>query len=848
MSDYIPTSEDLELEAMIDNMSDEQLSAITEQMMEAARESEIDEEMDSLAESIIGEVMLEATGDTSNWRDLKTPEELLKWMDCIQYGYVTGSGVPIKWNDDDKQFDQMYRLQTPDQLAKSKHGVCWDQCELEREWFEKHHYKFQTYFIEIVGKNDTPSHTFLLYFDKGRVKWLEHSWHDMRGIHPYDSVQKALADIIRKYKSDHKDIKGDLFITQYKKPAENIKTMKQFMQHCIDSDAVYEESVAYDPMMESISVDDLPNVMYFGSPNKHEELKGKVFLSPLAGIASIFCVDTMAILRRYAIEELGHTISRNSVNFGYDEYTAPTPKLKKPLSTIHIKHNIPKFQRTTVGRSKGYIHVVDVSKVKDKLHQYKEQPIEREVYYESDEPLPIMRITEHEVKWTFSYDEERSYEFGDGFVEEIEFDEMVLAGDLPPRKYSMKEMAYHILFANDQSDVDLRGFVDYDESPLIDGLLKYADMINNMPFDPSQVDRHLLSYAMEDTIDAVLCKPMNINFEHLSVVDYDPDTDPVFDDWTSLHGYFESIYDDLDYLEEKSQGKLKYCFRLVKDAATKNLVKIVYELDPDKIELIGPQWDSASTQIAKKDKDGVQRKGHMNFAARLMPIRIVDVKTGKSLDKVTADGIMTSRVNGVEKHDPPITYEVGKLEPRSTYKSTSYFKHQPDKSLVFGGQVQSAIDKDGSARLVSSTGDHIGTVNTARGVKTSKIVQRDQKESMLSNDAYKNRARKLQRISDTIKDLDAKHLNSIQDAIRHNHNISTIHIHSIDKIKSIAFDIRKTINSVLGKASQRNMDDILARYNKLVGFIRSYNDDMRKTGNSDLCINVGGGTDTLRHT
>ena len=58
-------------------------------------------------------------------------------LENIQYGYIY-EGKDI--SDDQYQFGTYYRLQSPDKLLDSKYGVCWDQVELERLWFEKNNY------------------------------------------------------------------------------------------------------------------------------------------------------------------------------------------------------------------------------------------------------------------------------------------------------------------------------------------------------------------------------------------------------------------------------------------------------------------------------------------------------------------------------------------------------------------------------------------------------------------------------------------------------------------------------------------------------------------------------------
>ena len=74
---------------------------------------------------------------------IKTPEELLTFMDCINYGFTDKDGI----NYTDEQFEEnvfdKWYLSSPERLLKVKYGHCFDQVELEREWFTKKNYKIQ---------------------------------------------------------------------------------------------------------------------------------------------------------------------------------------------------------------------------------------------------------------------------------------------------------------------------------------------------------------------------------------------------------------------------------------------------------------------------------------------------------------------------------------------------------------------------------------------------------------------------------------------------------------------------------------------------------------------------------
>ena len=112
--------------------------------------------------------------------------EIMDVMNSISYGFLDDDGNnildtnPLKWEE------EIY-LQTPEELLKSRCGVCWDQVELERYLFELHKIPCKTYFIYFSENDMIPSHTFLTFQDNDHYYWFEHSWYDEKGIHEYNT-------------------------------------------------------------------------------------------------------------------------------------------------------------------------------------------------------------------------------------------------------------------------------------------------------------------------------------------------------------------------------------------------------------------------------------------------------------------------------------------------------------------------------------------------------------------------------------------------------------------------------------------------------------------------------------
>lgn len=155
-------------------------------------------------------------------------EKIMDVMNEIEYGFKDEEGNniidnnPKKW---DNEFDSFYYLQSPDELLKTKCGVCWDQVELERFLFAKNEIHSKTFFIYILDGDMLPSHTFLTYENDNKYYWFEHSWKKYKGIHEYNTESQLLLDIINKFRNDHKEVSKNapLYLYEYQKPKEHIK-------------------------------------------------------------------------------------------------------------------------------------------------------------------------------------------------------------------------------------------------------------------------------------------------------------------------------------------------------------------------------------------------------------------------------------------------------------------------------------------------------------------------------------------------------------------------------------------------------------------------------------------------
>lgn len=168
-------------------------------------------------------------------------------------------------------------------------------------------------------------------------------------------------------------------------------------------------------LFESYGMKNLPDVMYFSSPRQLSELKGRVFLSPYAGISSIFIIDRADVMREYFRKYNDGKLNRFSYcNTGYKEWGLPDSELTSPLNRVHITQNVPRFQEVENGESSGYIYEIDISGTKDKLELFNMNPnSNREVIYNGSEPLKINRVTPHTLKWEIKFGPENAKKHGD---------------------------------------------------------------------------------------------------------------------------------------------------------------------------------------------------------------------------------------------------------------------------------------------------------------------------------------------------------------------------------------------------------------------------------------------------
>lgn len=167
--------------------------------------------------------------------NLNTPQQLLDFMQAnMQYGF-TYRGKVFTGQDIDDNFDKLYKLRLGEDFIKSGYGVCWDYCELGREFFAKTGVQHECYCLESFTSRAEggPTHTFALY-KQGKVwYWFEYAWSDYCGIHKYNTKQEALKDIFAKFAKSNNKKQSEVRLYKTSKVTKRLNSY-QFMQHCLN--------------------------------------------------------------------------------------------------------------------------------------------------------------------------------------------------------------------------------------------------------------------------------------------------------------------------------------------------------------------------------------------------------------------------------------------------------------------------------------------------------------------------------------------------------------------------------------------------------------------------------------
>lgn len=165
---------------------------------------------------------------------MKSIEKLYKELSSYGYGWYDKEGklhVGLK----DGLFLKNYRMQEIDEVKRHKNSICWDLCEVERDYFKNRDFPYMVVFGVNRKMKNNPCHTFLVFKNNGKYYWFEASWKLMKGVREYNSLEELFED----FKNSFSDFvkgkeynKDDIEFFKYKKPRNRIGC-NGFYIHCM---------------------------------------------------------------------------------------------------------------------------------------------------------------------------------------------------------------------------------------------------------------------------------------------------------------------------------------------------------------------------------------------------------------------------------------------------------------------------------------------------------------------------------------------------------------------------------------------------------------------------------------
>lgn len=168
--------------------------------------------------------------------NIKTSKDLMQYFKAnMKYGFTYRNKIFTDLQPNfQENMDKYYKIRLGEDLIKSGYGVCWDFCELEREFFASKNIPHECYFVEsyIDANTGGPTHTFTLFMQGNKWYWFEYAWAYYCGIWEYNSKEEALQDILIKFERffDKKLINIKIYKTI--KVTKRLDAYK-FVEHCL---------------------------------------------------------------------------------------------------------------------------------------------------------------------------------------------------------------------------------------------------------------------------------------------------------------------------------------------------------------------------------------------------------------------------------------------------------------------------------------------------------------------------------------------------------------------------------------------------------------------------------------
>lgn len=151
-----------------------------------------------------------------------------------------------------KEYDEKYRLESPEEFEKNGGGICYDFVEWQVGYLEAYGYTCRKFYISTETK-DKVTHTFILVDDgKGGFIYPEAAFEPMKGVHKVKYPEEAVRMIIERFFKICDDNTIKYYVWEYSGHPPYGSTMKECTEYFTEGE----------PFME-------------GSMNKPEKIKRK---------------------------------------------------------------------------------------------------------------------------------------------------------------------------------------------------------------------------------------------------------------------------------------------------------------------------------------------------------------------------------------------------------------------------------------------------------------------------------------------------------------------------------------------------------------------------------------------
>lgn len=151
----------------------------------------------------------------------------------INYGWHDKEG---KIHESLSNYRDNFIQQDLETILKDNYAVCWEMCELQRDFFNKNNIEHITVFAYLNNSKNNACHTFSVFFKNNKAYWFEASWKNKKGIHEFNSLD----EILDYYRDNFIDFskceydKNNMLFFKY----DGIKAgmnAKEFINHCLNS-------------------------------------------------------------------------------------------------------------------------------------------------------------------------------------------------------------------------------------------------------------------------------------------------------------------------------------------------------------------------------------------------------------------------------------------------------------------------------------------------------------------------------------------------------------------------------------------------------------------------------------